>query len=111
RVAARFQETDGDIREVLKTLLASREFRDSAGSKYKSPYRFVLSATRAAGVNADNPKPLLAAMARRDQPLYGCATPDGYRDTEAAWLSPDASLLRVNFAKALAGGNLPVAQG
>jgi uncharacterized protein (DUF1800 family) len=111
RVAARFQETDGNIREVLKTLFASREFRDSTGSKYKSPYRFVLSAARAAGANADNPKPLLAAMARLGQPLYGCATPDGYRDTEAAWLSPDASLLRVNFAKSLAGGNLPVTEG
>ena len=50
-------------------------------------------------------------MTRLGQPLYGCMTPDGYRDTEAAWLSPDASLLRVNFAKALAGGNLPVVEG
>ena len=111
RLAVRFQETDGDIKSVLKTLFASREFRDSTGGKYKSPYRFVLSAVRAAGVAIDNPKPLLGAMQRLGQPLYGCATPDGYRDTEAAWLSPDASLLRVNFAKALAGGNLPVTEG
>ena len=66
---------------------------------------------RAAGVTVDNPKPLLGAMARLGQPLYRCATPDGYRDTEAAWLSPDASLLRVNFATALAGGKLPIAEG
>jgi len=111
RLAARFQESDGDIKAVLKSLFASREFRDSTGAKYKSPYRFVLSAARAAGVTVDNPKPLLAAMARLGQPLYGCATPDGYRDTEAAWLSPDASLLRVNFAKTLAAGNVPVAEG
>src|SRR5206468_2640317 len=31
RLAVRFGETDGDIREVLKTLFVSREFRDSAG--------------------------------------------------------------------------------
>jgi uncharacterized protein (DUF1800 family) len=111
RLAARFQETDGNIKEVLKVLFASREFRAAAGAKYKSPYRFVLSATRAAGAQVDNPKPLLAAMARLGQPLYGCATPDGYRDTQAAWLSPDASLLRVNFAKGLAGGNLPLVEG
>jgi uncharacterized protein (DUF1800 family) len=47
-------------------------------------------------------------MARLGQPLYGCATPDGYRDTEDSWLSPDASMLRVNFAVALAGGKLPL---
>jgi len=111
RLATRFQETDGDIKSVLKTLFTSREFRDSTGTKYKSPYRFVLSAARAAGAQVDDPKPLLGAMTRLGQPLYGCMTPDGYRDTEAAWLSPDASLLRVNFAKALAGGNLPVVEG
>jgi uncharacterized protein (DUF1800 family) len=111
RLAARFQETGGDMKSTLKVLFASREFRDSTGVKYKSPYHFVLSAARAAGVSADNPKPLLGAMARLGQPLYGCMTPDGYRDTEAAWLSPDASLLRVNFAKALAGGNLPIVDG
>jgi uncharacterized protein (DUF1800 family) len=54
---------------------------------------------------------LLAALARLGQPLYGCATPDGYRDTEAAWLSPDASLLRVNFATALTAGHLPFVDG
>src|SRR5207248_1253556 len=111
RLAARFTETDGDIKSVLQALFASREFRDSTGAKYKSPYRFVLAAVRAAGVTVDNPKPLLGAMARLGQPLYRCATPDGYRDTEAAWLSPDASLLRVNFATALASGKLPIAEG
>ncbi|HEX6443299.1 MAG TPA: DUF1800 domain-containing protein [Stellaceae bacterium] len=108
RLAARFAETDGDIREVLKVLFASREFRDGIGAKYKTPYQFVLSAARAAEAPADNPKPLLAAMARLGQPLYGCQTPDGYRNTEDAWLSPDASILRVNFATALADGKLPL---
>jgi uncharacterized protein (DUF1800 family) len=109
RLAARFAATDGNIGEVLKTLFASREFRDSIGGKYKTPYRYVVSAVRAAGVPLANPKPLLSAMARQGMPLYGCQTPDGYRDTADAWLSPDASLLRVSFATALASGNLPVA--
>jgi uncharacterized protein (DUF1800 family) len=110
RVAARFSEPDGDIRAVLQTLFAGREFRDSVAAKYKTPYRFVLSAVRAAGLPADNPKPLLGAMARLGQPLYGCATPDGYHDTEAAWLSPDATVVRINFATALAAGKLPLVQ-
>jgi uncharacterized protein (DUF1800 family) len=109
RLAARFGETDGDIRAVLQTLFASHEFRDGIGAKYKSPYRFVVSAARAAGVPVDDPKPLVNALARLGQPLYGCATPDGYRDTAEAWLSADAAVLRVNFATALAGGHLPLA--
>jgi uncharacterized protein (DUF1800 family) len=110
RLAARFSESDGDIRAVLQTLFASREFRDSTGAKYKSPHRFVLSAVRAVGTQVDNPKPLVDALARLGQPLYGCATPDGYRDTAEAWLSADAAVLRVNFATALAGGHLPLAK-
>jgi uncharacterized protein (DUF1800 family) len=115
RLAARFTESDGDIRAVLQTLFASREFRDGADGKYirdkyKTPYRFVLSAVRAAGIAVDNPKPLLNAMLRLGQPLFGCATPDGYRDTAEAWLSADAAVLRVNFATALAAGRLPLAK-
>ena len=108
RLAARFSESDGDIRAVLQTLFASREFQGSTGAKYKSPYRFVLSAIRAAGAQVDNPKPLVDALARLGQPIYGCATPDGYRDTAEAWLSADAAVLRVNFVTALAAGRLPL---
>lgn len=108
QLAARFRETEGDIRAVLQTLFASSEFRGGIAGKYKSPYRFVLSAARAGGVPVDNPRPLLGTMARLGQPLYGCATPDGYRDSEDAWLSPDATLLRVSFATALAAGRLPL---
>ena len=92
----------------MQTLFASREFLGSAGGKFKSPYRYVLSAVRAAGTPVNNPKPLLGAMVRQGQPLYGCLTPDGYRDSEAAWLSPDATTLRVSFATALAAGRLPL---
>ena len=108
RVAAKFVETGGDIRATLQTLFASREFRDSFGGKYKTPYRYVLSAARAAGVAVKNPRPLLNAMARQGMPLYGCLTPDGYRDTADKWLSPDATMIRAGFAVALANGNLPV---
>jgi len=108
RVAARFRETDGDIRAVLKTLLTSREFRASDGQKYKTPYQFVLSAARAAGVSVNNPRPLLGTMGRLGMPLYGCQTPDGYKNTEDAWLSPDATTLRIGFATGLARGALPI---
>src|SRR5216684_817158 len=108
QLAARFQESGGDITAVLQTLFASREFRGSIAAKYKSPYRYVLSAVRAAGVPVINPRPLLGTMARLGQPLYACATPDGYRDSEDAWLSPDATVMRVNFATALATGRLPL---
>jgi uncharacterized protein (DUF1800 family) len=108
RLAARFRESGGDIRAMLQTLFASREFRDGATAKYKTPYQFVLSAVRAAGRTVRNPHPLLAAMARLGMPLYGCKTPDGYKNTQAAWLDADATMQRIGFAAALARGNVPI---
>ncbi len=110
RLVSRFRDSGGDIRAVLKTLFASREFRDSIGVKYKTPYQFVLSAVRASGRPVRNPRPLLGTMARSGMPLYGCPTPDGYKNTEDAWLSPEATTLRVSFATALASGGLPLDQ-
>jgi uncharacterized protein (DUF1800 family) len=108
RLAQRFTQTDGDIAQVLKTLFTSREFRDSAGQKYKTPYQFALSAARAAGSDVNNPRPLIGTMARLGMGLYQCVTPDGYKNTEDAWLSGDATALRIGFATGLARGNLPL---
>ena len=108
RLAARFLATGGDIRAVLASLFASPEFWDSAGQKYKTPYEYVISAVRAAGVPVNNVRPLLGWMSRLGMPLYGCQTPDGYQNTEEAWLSPDATMQRISFAMALARGFLPL---
>jgi uncharacterized protein (DUF1800 family) len=108
RLAQRFRSTDGDIAAVLKTLLTSSEFRNSTGQKYKTPYQYVLSAARAAGVEVNNPRPLLGTMARLGQGVYQCQTPDGYKNTEDAWLSPDATTLRIGFATGLGRGVLPI---
>lgn len=108
RLAHRFLETDGDIRAVLASLFASKEFRHPAfqGAKFKTPYQYVLSSLRAAGRPVHNVSPLLGALNQLGMPLYGCLTPDGYKNTEEAWLSPDAVSRRIGFASALAGGRL-----
>jgi len=108
RLAGRFAATDGDIREVLKLLFASNEFWESYGGKYKTPYHFVVAAARAAGIPVNNTRPLLAAIGQLGMPVFGCVTPDGYKNTEAAWLSPDATTRRIGFATAFAQGGLPI---
>ena len=46
RAAARFTETGGDIREVVRTILTSPEFfsAEAYRAKVKSPFEFVVSA-------------------------------------------------------------------
>ena len=111
KLARRFTQTDGDIRAVLDTLFHSAEFWDAAnyGKKFKTPYQYVVSAARAANVSPVNYRPLLGALRQLGMPLYGCLTPDGYKNTEEAWLNPDALTRRINFATALASGRMPLA--
>ncbi len=110
RMMARYLATDGDIREVLRTLFYSAEFRDprTIHAKFKTPYQYVVSAARASGYPIVNVQPLVGTLAQLGMPLYGCQTPDGYKNTEAAWLNPEGMTRRINFATALASGRLPI---
>jgi uncharacterized protein (DUF1800 family) len=101
----------GDIRSVLRTLFASPQFMapEAVGAKFKTPYQFVISAVRASAAPVTNIAPLLGTMAQLGMPLYGCQTPDGYKNTQDAWLNPDALTRRITFATALASGKLPMA--
>ena len=94
RLAARYRDTDGDLHAILQLLFASPEFRASlsAPGKFKTPFQYVISSVRAAGLAVDHTSPLVGVLQRLGEPLYGCATPDDYKFIERAWLSPDAML-------------------
>jgi uncharacterized protein (DUF1800 family) len=111
RLTQSFLATDGDIRAVLEILFKSPEFRDPAnsGEKFKTPYQYVVSVVRAAGVEVNNVRPLLAAMNRMGMPLYGCQSPDGYKNTEDVWLNPDALAQRISFVSGIGLGRSPLA--
>ena len=109
RLAQRFLITGGDIRAVLETLFKSPEFRAAIGAKFKTPYQYVISVVRAVGVEVNNVRPLLAAMSRMGMPLYGCQSPDGYKNTEDVWLNPDALAQRISVASGIGLGRSPLA--
>ncbi len=110
RLTTRYLATDGDVREVLRALFYSPEFRDRAAmsAKFKTPYQYVVSAARASGVPIVNVQPLVGTLVQLGMPLYGCLTPDGYKNTEAAWLNPEGMTRRLNFVTALASGRLAI---
>jgi len=113
RLAARYQASDGNLRDVLATLFSSPEFWDPHcyGVKFKTPYEYAISAARAVGAEVINVRPLTGTMAQMGMPLYGCPTPDGYKNTAAAWLNPEAMMMRLSFATALGAGRLPLERG
>ena len=109
RMARSYLDSSGDIRSVLRTLFSSPEFMapEAAGAKFKTPYQFVISAARAANAPLVEIKPVLGALNRLGMPLYGCQTPDGYKNTQDAWLNPDALSRRIAFATAFATSLAP----
>ena len=108
RASFMFREKDGDVREVLRTILASPEFysRASYRAKVKSPIELVASALRAHGGETDAGRPLLGFISRMGQPMFQFQAPTGHPDRATAWIDPSALLHRMKFADALASGRL-----
>ncbi|HXD47252.1 MAG TPA: DUF1800 domain-containing protein [Gemmatimonadaceae bacterium] len=99
RVAKTYERTDGDIREVLRTIFTSPEFfsRGAYRAKVKTPYELVASVLRVMNAAPDTLPQLAQVVARLGQPIYGRATPDGWPDQAAAWMNGGALMDRVNF--------------
>jgi uncharacterized protein (DUF1800 family) len=106
KLSATFLSSNGDITAVLRTLFHSPEFWDPqyAQNKFKPPFRYVVSAFRAANVTPPgDTKMLQGAIGQMGEPLYRCLTPNGYTNTNDQWLNSDALLKRIEFAKRLSG--------
>lgn len=103
-----FVKTDGDIREVVRTIITSPEFRAelTRRSKIKTPLEFVASAIRVLGANTDGGRQLQSSLARMGMTLYLCQPPTGYPDRAGAWMSAGQIIERLSLASALASGRL-----
>lgn len=105
RLATRFSQTDGDLREVMRTLILSPEFLDPSmrGAKFKTPYHYTVSAVRACDMQRGDARQLSGAIARMGMPIFLCPTPDGWRDSREAWLNPEGLRQRAEFGIRLGG--------
>ncbi|HEY0759955.1 MAG TPA: DUF1800 domain-containing protein [Acidisarcina sp.] len=108
RMAATFLATDGDIKEILRTMVQSPEFnsRKYYGDKVKTPLEFVASAFRATGTNPANPGALVGVLRAMGEPLYQMLPPTGYSTTADAWMNSGALVDRLNFSLTLANSKI-----
>jgi len=104
RAAKTFRDTDGDLREVMRTILTSPEFLspDARNAKIKTPFEFVVSALRTTGTDVPDATMYVRGMQQLGEPLYMCQPPTGYKDTADAWVNTGALVNRMNFALRLA---------
>jgi uncharacterized protein (DUF1800 family) len=109
RMAQTFLTKHGDIREVMRTMLASKEFWSEGAyrAKVKTPFDMVVSAVRALDANIDNAFGLANQVGNLGEPLYRKQEPTGYSNMNAEWVSSSALLARMNFALSLAQNKIP----
>jgi uncharacterized protein (DUF1800 family) len=109
RAAHTFLETDGDIREVVRTIVTSPEFFSRAAyrSKVKAPFELVASALRAVGADPDTSMRSAQIVGFLGEPIFGHQAPNGWPETGESWMNTGAILNRINFGFAVAAGRLP----
>lgn len=109
RVAQTFLKSDGDIREMLRTIFTSPEFNsaETYRAKIKRPFELAVSSVRTLGADTNGGPPFHQWIARMGQPLYGFQTPNGYSDVAENWVNTGALLERMNFALALVNNRIP----
>jgi uncharacterized protein (DUF1800 family) len=80
-----FQDTAGDLKEVMKALVASSAAFEAPPSKLRRPSEWVTAMVRAAGTTADAQR-FTAGQALLGEPLWRPPSPKGHADDEAAWI-------------------------
>lgn len=103
RVASVYTKTDGDIREMLRTIITSPEFnsKEAHRAKIKSPFELAVSAVRALGADVIVPLQTAQFISKMGQPLYLYQAPTGYPDRADQWVNTGSLLERLNFGLAL----------
>ena len=98
--------TGGDLAEVANTLILARESWSPEAQKFKTPYEFLVSSWRAAGVaptTLPDVAPILNGMGQKP---FSAPSPKGWPEDAATWCAPDAVIKRMAWAQNLAAKDL-----
>ena len=106
RLAKVYLSSNGDIKTLLRALIASPEFnsRQYFHNKVKTPVEFVASAFRSTATEPQNPGALVNTIKTMGMPMYYALPPTGYYLTADQWMNSSALVDRLNFAYQLTNG-------
>ncbi len=110
QVAATYQSTGGNIKDMLRALFSSQEFAESQDLKFKRPVEFLTSLVRTLQpVNASNIFELLYYnIDKLNQVPFTYHAPTGFSDVSDTWLNSNALLDRWNLGFAIGYGDIPL---
>jgi uncharacterized protein (DUF1800 family) len=99
RLAQRFRDSEGNLKEIAKTLVAAPEAWETPPGKLKRPNEWLTGMGRALPLQG-NVVQALASRARMGEPLWGVPQPEGFSDLQAAWV--DTLAQRLDIAEIVA---------
>jgi uncharacterized protein (DUF1800 family) len=110
RLAQRFLDTDGDLKEVTAALIAAPESWTPEQAKIKRPGEWIVAMLRATGVSGDVGR-MIRGQALLGEPLWRPPAPKGFSDDNAAWLDGLGQRLDIanTFAQRVGPGLDPAA--
>lgn len=114
RLAKVYLTNDTAIVPVLRALVASKEFRSSAGAKLRDPSEDVVATYRALGVGIDRPRSadsgvhaVLWQASGLGLSPHAWPRPDGTPVHDGIWASPARALASMSMHWSMAGGWWP----
>jgi len=109
KMARTFLTKDGDIKQVLITMVSAPEFWSASAirEKTKSPFELAIGSVRSLHAEIVQPYQLYNWISRMGEKVYFYQAPTGFPDKGQYWINTGALLNRMNFGLALASGRIP----
>jgi uncharacterized protein (DUF1800 family) len=96
-----FRDSDGDLAEVSRALVAADAAWTSPPAKIVPPYDFTISLMRGFGLQ-QKPGEVVRLAGLLGQPVWQPPSPKGWPDDDLAWMGPSAIRERLRMAERLA---------
>lgn len=100
-LAHRWLETEGDLREVARTLIRLDEAWAPEHRKFRTPQDWLVALLRAVHAR-EAPRAVVGVLRQLRHPLWAPPSPAGYSDLERDWGDPDSLMNRAELARSVA---------
>ncbi|WP_076540949.1 DUF1800 family protein [Shewanella sp. UCD-KL21] len=90
-------QTDGNIKQVMLTLINAEESWQPELQKFKTPVEHVISSYRAVDQPVTNMQKLLKQLGEMGQQPFKAGSPEGFGDLEPDWNSANALMTKINW--------------
>jgi uncharacterized protein (DUF1800 family) len=102
RIAGRFLETDGDLKQVMIAVIREDAAWKTPFAKVRTPTELIVAACRVTSLPPLSGQVLAGSLHVLDQTPFVARSPAGWPDEASAWISPESVLRRAEWCQAFA---------